>query len=232
MNWEPVIQTLGGTAILVAVTAWLARSLIGQYLNKDIERFKSDLQAKSDREIESLKAELKLEIDKASFQFNTLHLKRAEVMAKLYEMLDDLYGNTQLLLLEFEMRQTREDIDRKHEARRRYQWELVPGIHFLTEEEKAKIDFVGKSARDLYAFYRSHKIYFPREVCAEIDRFLSLANYTASSYQSVAIKDENGELMVNPKVKELWEASYRAIPGILNDLENRFRSLLGVREAP
>jgi len=228
MNWEIIVNTLGGTAILVSAMAWLARSLIGQYLNKDIERFKSDLKANSDKEVESLKAELKLEIDKASFQFNTLHFKRAEVMAKLYEMFDDLYGNTRLLLFEFERRQNREDLERKHEAEHRKPWELVAGIHSLTEDEKIKIDLVGTSARDLYAFYRSHKIYFPSEICSEIDRFLSLTFYTASNYQNVAIKNENGELMVNPKVKELWEDAYRTIPGILNDLENRFRSLLGM----
>ena len=228
MNWEPVIQTLGGTAIAVAALAWLARSLIGQFLSKDIERYKTEIQAKSDKEIETFKAGLRIEIDKATFKFNTLHDKRAKVIAQLYEMLDDLYGNTQLLLFEFKRRQTREDTDRKHHAHRRNPWELIKGIHYLTEEELAKVEFVGKSARDTYAFYRSHKIYFPREICDDIDRFLSLANYTASSYEDVAIKDENGQLMVNPKVKELCESSYQVIPGILDDLENRFRNLMSV----
>ena len=230
MNLESIIQTLGGTAILVAAMAWLARSLIGQYLNKDIERFKSDLQAKGHKEIEALKAELKLEIEKASFQFNTLHLKRAEVMAKLYGMLDEQYGNTQLLLVEFEARQAREDMDRKRNPYQQNSSELVQGIHYLTEEEFGKVKFIIESVRDLYVFYRSHKIYFPKEVCTEIDRFLYLSNYTASIYQSVAIKDKNGKLRVNPKVKELWETSYHTIPGILVDIENRFRNLLGVRE--
>ena len=227
MNWETIINTLGGTAILVTAVAWLVRSLIGQYLNKDIERFKAKLQAQSDKEIESIKASLQLENQKSSFRFNTLHVRRAEVMAKLYAMLDDLYGSTQMLLSEFKLRQNREDIDRMNGAINREAWELVPGIHLLTEEEKGKIDFVDSSALELYAYYREHKVYLPSEVCAKIDHFLSLTQYTASNYQSVAIKDENGDLMVNPKVKELWASANTAIPSILSDLENRFRSLLG-----
>jgi len=227
MDCNFVINTLGGAAILVCAVAWLARSLVSQYLNKDIALFKADIPAKSDKEIESLKAALKLEIDKASFQFNTLHIKRAEVMARLYEMLFDLYGNTQGLLHEFERRQIREDLDRKCEAHRRESWELVSGIHSLTEEEKIKIDEVALSVRNLFSFYKAHKIYFPAEVCVEIDRFLTLASYTATSYQNVAIKDSTGELIVNPQVKEVWEGAYRTIPGVLNNIESRFRNLLG-----
>src|SRR5437899_847534 len=42
--WEEIIKTLGGAAIMVSAVAWLARSIVTQVLNKDIEKFKAQLQ--------------------------------------------------------------------------------------------------------------------------------------------------------------------------------------------
>ncbi len=97
MNWDVIVTTLGGSALLLAAVAWLVRSIIGQYLSKDLSRFKTELQSQRDKEIEAFKAELQLKNEKNSFRFNTLHVQRAEILAKLYAMLDDLYGSTQLL---------------------------------------------------------------------------------------------------------------------------------------
>jgi hypothetical protein len=40
---DTVVVALGGSAVLIGAVAWLARSLVGQLLSKDLERFKSEL---------------------------------------------------------------------------------------------------------------------------------------------------------------------------------------------
>ena len=61
---EPVCQQLlivfGGNAALVAVIAYLVKSLLAHRLTKDIKVFEVDLKAKADASMEQLKNELQL----------------------------------------------------------------------------------------------------------------------------------------------------------------------------
>jgi hypothetical protein len=52
-----IVAAIGGSAVLVAVLGWLARSIIVHLLSKDIEVFKTNLQVESQRELAHLKAE-------------------------------------------------------------------------------------------------------------------------------------------------------------------------------
>jgi len=229
MDWGFIVQTLGGAAILVAAAAWLFRSLIGQFLSKDLERFKSDLKSQNEREIESLKSDLKIEAEKKTLQFSTLHSKRAEIMADLYEKLFDTLTLIQGLRFEYEYREIREDLDRKYRRGHRAEWQIEPGIDTLLPEEEQKIEALRTSMNELFLFYKKHLIYFPSEICEEIDRFLTLSSYTRSNYQNIALKDAEDNLLVNPVVKEMWDKAYDATPKILQTLETKFRGILGVK---
>lgn len=55
MNWNEIIETLGGTAILVAAGAWVLRSLFGHLFSKDLEQFKQNITAKHDQELEKIR---------------------------------------------------------------------------------------------------------------------------------------------------------------------------------
>ncbi len=44
MTFQEVVTLLGGFSAMVAAIAWLARSLVGQMLSRDIERYKSQLE--------------------------------------------------------------------------------------------------------------------------------------------------------------------------------------------
>ena len=50
--YEEIIKLLGGTAIIVAAVAWLIRSLIVHFLSKDVEKYKEQLRAANDLELE------------------------------------------------------------------------------------------------------------------------------------------------------------------------------------
>jgi len=70
--WQALLVGFGGNAALLLVITFLGRSLIGNFLTKDIEKFKGDLQL----------AAIEHEI-----RFSKLHEKRAEVLADLYKLL-------------------------------------------------------------------------------------------------------------------------------------------------
>jgi len=76
---EIILASIGGSAALFAVVAWLAKSIISQFLEKDFERFKFNLQTNAQMELERFKAELERsayehQILLASFMKNVLKL--------------------------------------------------------------------------------------------------------------------------------------------------------------
>jgi hypothetical protein len=56
INWQDVITTLGGNAVLLAAAAWLIKTLVSNRLTLDIEKFKIEVKASADIEIERMKA--------------------------------------------------------------------------------------------------------------------------------------------------------------------------------
>lgn len=92
MFWEDLLRTLGGMAILVTAMAWLSKSLLTNLLSRDLERFKSELQASSQRSVESLKATLQIEAHRRATEYSALHAKRAELISELYVRAVGLYA--------------------------------------------------------------------------------------------------------------------------------------------
>jgi hypothetical protein len=70
--WQALLVAFGGNAALLLVIAFLGRSLVGNFLTKDIEKFKADLQV----------AAVEHQV-----RFSKLHEKRAQVLADLYKLL-------------------------------------------------------------------------------------------------------------------------------------------------
>lgn len=81
-----IISSIGGSAVLFAVLAFLAKSLIKHFLEKDIESFKLNLQRVSfEHEI----------------QFSKLHQDRARIIAGLYDRLYEFHWAVCAFLKDF-----------------------------------------------------------------------------------------------------------------------------------
>jgi uncharacterized membrane-anchored protein YhcB (DUF1043 family) len=72
-----LIQELGIFAVGATVIGWVARDVISQYFEKELNKY----QAEIDKELSRYQAEL----DKEKLQFSQLHNKRAKITAELYE---------------------------------------------------------------------------------------------------------------------------------------------------
>jgi hypothetical protein len=59
-NWQTVIETLiatvGGGGVMLAAVAWLIKTLVSNRLALDTEKFKIEMKASADTEIERVKA--------------------------------------------------------------------------------------------------------------------------------------------------------------------------------
>lgn len=228
MFWEDLLRTLGGMAILVAAMAWLSKSLLTNLLSKDLERFKSDLQASSQRSVESFKATLQIESQRRAIEYSALHAKRAELIAELYVRAVGLYTGILSLSRELGAREARAEQYTQHEASDAEPWELKEGIHTLSPDEETKAKALHAAYKDFMAFYGEKKIYFSEDVCKLIESFATLAGYMGVMYQNVAIRDDEEQPYVNPLVLKTWNKTGEQVPKLLATLENEFRSLLGV----
>ena len=98
MTWQTVFTQLGGFAILVAALGWTLRALIGHFLGQDVESYKARIKAEADRQLEELKADLRVEAHRQELVFSTLHTRRLEEIVTVYESLTQLRQNTHHLL--------------------------------------------------------------------------------------------------------------------------------------
>src|SRR5687767_12726633 len=86
-TWDAIIVAFGGNVALLAVLAWLARSLVGQLIAKDLEQFKANLASVSVVAAERLKHELQLSAQEHQVVISKLHERRAQVVAETYSLL-------------------------------------------------------------------------------------------------------------------------------------------------
>lgn len=68
LDWTAILQTLGGTAILVAALAWLSKAIINHSFSIDLEKRKAELKIVTDSEIERVRRRFAEEIEEIKHQ--------------------------------------------------------------------------------------------------------------------------------------------------------------------
>ena len=131
--------------MLLAALGVLARSLLGQVLTKDLERFKADLLAASAASTERLKHELHIAAQERHVLISKLHERRATVIAELYGMLVEAHWAAQDFASPIE-------------------WSGEP-----TKREKF-VTATNKSV-DFFRYFDKNRIYLPSELCAKLEAF-------------------------------------------------------------
>jgi hypothetical protein len=85
INWQTIIETLvatvGGGTVMLAAVAWLIKTLVSNRLALDAEKFKIEMKASADTEIERVKAFL--------VRASRVHERQLDILAKLFRYLSD-----------------------------------------------------------------------------------------------------------------------------------------------
>jgi hypothetical protein len=220
MDWT----NLTFSTVCIAAIAWFAKSVFSLIFSKDLEKFKNDLNANSEKSIEKFRSNVQLEAQKRVIEYTLLHGKRGQIIADFYAQLADLYICIERLMSQYRMREIKEQIEKELPD-----LASPPKQIGLTAEEQQAIDAVHACNKKLFEFYKKNRIYFSLAICNLTDRFCGLASYLAIEYLDVTYKDEAGNLYVNPKVKEVWDKAIETIPQLLTQLELEFRDILGVK---
>jgi len=127
-----------GSVLMLAV-GFLIKSIIGHFLKKDLEVFKS----KVNLELDKYKYKIELENEKGKIQYALLQEKRALVIERFYSLLMKFDKSAKDLMALFQPAGT------------------------LPEHEKAKI--TAGDANTFLDYYNEHRIYFDESTCKLID---------------------------------------------------------------
>jgi len=138
-----ILTSIGGSAVLFAVVGWLAKSIIAQFLEKDFERFKLNLQANAQMELEKFKAELARSSYQHQITFGRLHEKRTEIIADLYAKIIDLQDSVEVFVRN------------------------VMGV--APDKNKDNLKLIWKAADSFKECYRKNKIFFSEDMCELIE---------------------------------------------------------------
>jgi hypothetical protein len=144
--WEVILLTLGGNAALIAGIAWLARSIIQNWLAKDVEAFKAALVQQAAKENERLRHDLHTQAIEHQVSFSKLHERRAEVVAEAYAKLVEAYWALQSFASVVEWSEEPSKLDKYKEA-------------------------MNKST-DYFRYIDKNRIFLPAPLCGQLDTFM------------------------------------------------------------
>ena len=177
------------TAIALAVIGFLGKSIFTQIFSRDIEKFKSDLQ-------------------KSAFEHQTryqsLHGKRAEVIAELYNLL----------------------VQAEHDAMSLASLLQLAGEPPQEEKNKQAI----KSGKTLYDFFEKNRIYFKPESCERISNFIHGLNHSLIDFGFVldSLAHERNPIDRTAQWVKVWDNLTNELHPIKADIEEEFRGILGL----
>ena len=207
--WQTILFAVTGNALALAVLGWLAKSLLGTFLSKDLDKHRAALSAANQASGDRLRHELSLIANERNIVFSALHQRRADAISGAYE--------------------------RIVEAARRGASYASP-IEFGGEPSKQEkyTSFV-ESYNDLVGYFGRSRIYVPKSTCSKIDQVIDQMK-DAAIEMNVYMRRPDEDLGREGQIAkmEAWSKSWKCfkdqIPVAKEALESDLRVLLGDSE--
>ena len=200
MDWDTFVTTLTATGFASAAFVFLAKIFSKHLLSMDLERFKAELKATNEKELERLRADLRITAFQQETTFAKLHGKRAEVIAELYARLVAAHGAMQVML--YPIMHGKEEVEERHRK----------------EAQDATTLFL--------EYFTAHQIYLEESLCELLRTFARDIN---RSYL-VHINNLQARLdgMDSKENMQGWQHLDSQIPPIRKEIEATFRKILGL----
>lgn len=206
--WETVLLVFGGNAALLVVLGVLARSLLSQYLAKDLKQFETDLTQRTQLAAEELKHRLGITAHEHHVRFSRLHERQAQVIEDVYARVLEFEDASAALTLASNT--TPENL-----------------LEFaLRRAEDAR--------RELAQHIRQHEIFLPEDTSAQLHVLLDRVNtlLSACSFNLMGKQlADTGHGDYFPEHKEAWSSVHQYLeheaPAVRKSLESEFRKRLG-----
>ncbi|MCM3216746.1 hypothetical protein ABER75_11645 [Niallia taxi] len=218
MNLSQIISGLGiftaGSIVITSILGFIAKSIFNNWMNNRSLHYKTELDNKSsiykanlDKEMEHFKLKLQIETTEHQIKYTKLHEDRANTIKELYKYIVNMEQSLNSLVSLYE-------------------------FHGEDGKEKKAQKYM-QSFNTAYEYYHINKIYLSENTCSIIDSLLDELRGIWSEFYSYDLINGLSEKHVErQEQREVWRTCYKEmkekVPKIKRDLENDFRSMLGV----
>lgn len=200
---ETILATILATAASAVVLAYLSRTLLGQWLDKDLAAYKANLSAAHDRALEQHKALLARASTEPQGRFTRLHDRRVRIIARVYAKLDQV-----------------------HLAVR--EWTRTLRVGQRRDMSKLRDSALG-ARNDFLEYYSRNTIWLDRSICDAINDIIIQLDQPA--YDLMVDVDDKGFPNDRKAWLAASEKLTKDIPKARQAIAGGFRALLGV-DAP
>jgi hypothetical protein len=208
--FEFILQLLASAAVSAGLTTaliWLTKTWISERLKASIkseydqrlETHKAELKAQSDVELEKLRSQLTIAASEHEIRFSRLHEERAQVIAKTYSLLKELFSRLS---------------------------EYVQIFEPLAGPSRQERCIAANNAhRDFHVYYTRKLIFFPKDVARKLEQIDAdcVLVFGEFALHVELSPDPNRPI----KWAEIFERVQTEIRAALSELEDHFRRLLG-----
>ncbi|WP_285315266.1 hypothetical protein [Stenotrophomonas maltophilia] len=204
--FETIALALTSNALALAVLGWLAKSLIQNLLTKDLAEHRIRLELENERASQAFGHELALAAREHDITFSKLHQRRAQTVAKLYELLSI--------------------------AAEKGSNYSTP-ISYSNEPSKPELFAIFANAfNEAAKYFYSHKLFLPEESCAKIEElFQGLKTLPSKMNTFMAMAEMHKSPEMEIKSLDAWNEAWKYFEHDLKPamalLERDFRLLLG-----
>jgi len=202
---EIITTALISNALALMVLAFLSKSIIKHFLDKDISNFKTKIQLKANEQIEAYKSTLEIERLRLQISYGGIFEKQAEAILSLYKNLTELSKDANMAVHGSDTPTNRKILFRKS-------WDEFTALYYqlkilLPQDLDSKLkEFQEKILNIVFQN-------------ARIEQYLG-RNLTDSEYD----KFEN-------KQNEIYTVFAEEIPNLEKSLINKMRRVLGVQNS-
>ena len=137
-----ILLAIGGNTVLLAVLAWLAKSLIGGWMSKDLERHREQLKRETETALTTMRHELGMVAQEHALKASELQTRRAAVIAEIYGLLADVEWEASMYV-------SLADLTGKNS----------------NDEQHAKVE---AKVEQFYRYFNRNRIYLPEDTCQTV----------------------------------------------------------------
>ncbi|MEC3890101.1 hypothetical protein [Xanthomonas campestris] len=207
---ESILLLTTGNALLLGVLGWLARSLLQNFLTKDLVEHRVRLESESQRSVQAFGHALTLAAREHDIRFGKLHERRADTIAKLYELLIDT-----------------SDKGAAYSS---------PVGHSGDPPKAEQFNDFANSYNEAARYFHRKKLFLPPATCAKVDElFRGLKEQPAKMNIYMNMADQHPGTNFELQRLDAWDAAWKYFhedfkPAMVA-LEHDLRALLGDQPA-
>ncbi len=182
IDWQSLLETLG----IFGIIAFMIKKIFQNWMNKDVEKFKHELKQEQ-------------------IKYSKLYDKRAEVIEKVYELLEDFNQKMSSLVSPLQMA-----------------GDLPP---------KEKLKIAGQAGEKFSKYYPKKKIYFSEKINELLEK---INKQFREAWIDITMYPQDTKLLDRTSQKEKWEYWKKAwksvseeIPLVQKEIAEEFRKILG-----